>query len=148
MGAEDRGGWIEQRTGLEAMSREQCWARLAEEGLGRIGVVAGREPLVLPVNYAVDGERIVFRTGAGTKFHALVNDAPLALEIDGVDERYHGGWSVLAVGTAVEVTDLDEIARLAREVPLRPWAGGDKSHWVRLTPTRVTGRRLVPGAPL
>jgi hypothetical protein len=145
---DDTTGWLEPRTGLGAMSEDECWDRLAAATIGRIGVIAGREPLVLPVNFALDGERIVFRTGAGTKFHAVVHDAVLALEIDEVDESYHMGWSVLAVGQAQEVVDADEIARLTRELPLRPWAGGDKSHWVVVTPSRVTGRKLVPGAPL
>jgi nitroimidazol reductase NimA-like FMN-containing flavoprotein (pyridoxamine 5'-phosphate oxidase superfamily) len=141
-------GWLEPRTGLGALSEDECWERLAAAAIGRVGVIAGREPLVLPVNFALDGRRIVFRTGAGTKFHAVVHDAVLALEIDEVDESYHMGWSVLAVGQAREVVDADEIARLTRELPLRPWAGGDKSHWVVMTPSRVTGRSLVPGAPL
>lgn len=145
---DDATGWLEDRTGLGAMTEEECWAHLGESTIGRVGVVAGQEPLVLPVNYAVDGRRLVFRTGAGTKFHAVVHDAVLALEIDGVDERYHLGWSVLAVGRSAEVVDPDELARLVEEVPLRPWAGGDKSHWVTITPSRVTGRKLVPGAPL
>jgi nitroimidazol reductase NimA-like FMN-containing flavoprotein (pyridoxamine 5'-phosphate oxidase superfamily) len=145
---DDTSGWLEERTGLGAMSEHECWTRLAEAAIGRIGVIAGQEPLVLPVNFAVDRDRIVFRTGAGTKFHAVVHEAVLALEIDGIDERYHLGWSVLMVGRSAEVVDPDELARLAAEVPLRPWAGGDKSHWVALTPSRVTGRKLVPGAPL
>jgi nitroimidazol reductase NimA-like FMN-containing flavoprotein (pyridoxamine 5'-phosphate oxidase superfamily) len=145
---DDTTGWLEQRTGLGAMTESECWTRLSEATIGRIGVVAGQEPLVLPVNFAVDRERIVFRTGAGTKFHAVVNDAVLALEIDGVDEQYHLGWSVLVVGRSEEVVDSEELTRLVAEVPLRPWAGGDKSHWVALNPSRVTGRKLVPGAPL
>jgi nitroimidazol reductase NimA-like FMN-containing flavoprotein (pyridoxamine 5'-phosphate oxidase superfamily) len=130
------------------MTEAECWEHLGATTVGRIGVVAGREPLVLPVNYALDGDRIVFRTGAGTKFHAVIHDALLALEIDEVDEDFHMGWSVLAVGHAREVDDPAEVTRLTRDVALRPWAGGDKSHWIVLTPSRVTGRRLVPGAPL
>lgn len=125
------------------MSREECWAKLEEATLGRVGVLAGQEPLVLPINLAVDGERIVFRTGAGTKFHALVHGQPISVEIDGVDATYHHGWSVLAVGRAEEVTDAVDIQRLAETVKLRPWAGGDKTHWIVLEPDRVTGRRIA-----
>ena len=136
-------GWTERRTGLEPMTGEECWACLREATLGRVGVLAGREPLVLPVNFAVDGERIVFRTGVGTKFHAMVQGQPISVEIDGVDETYHHGWSVLAVGRAEEVTDTAELQRLASRVRLRPWAGGDKAHWMVLDPDRVTGRRIA-----
>lgn len=34
----------------------------------------------------------------------------------------------------------DEIGRVD------PWAGGDKAHWMRLVPDRVTGRRIREGA--
>jgi nitroimidazol reductase NimA-like FMN-containing flavoprotein (pyridoxamine 5'-phosphate oxidase superfamily) len=136
-------GWTQRRTGLEPMSRDEWWVRLGEASLGRVGVLAGQEPLVLPINLAVDGDRIVFRTGAGTKFHAMVSGRPISVEIDGVDETYHHGWSVLAVGRAEEVTDDLEVARLAATVKLRPWAGGDKTHWMVLDPDRVTGRRIA-----
>jgi nitroimidazol reductase NimA-like FMN-containing flavoprotein (pyridoxamine 5'-phosphate oxidase superfamily) len=139
-------GWTQRRTGLEPMTRDACWARLRAGTLGRIGVVSGREPLVLPVNYAVDGDRLVFRTGAGTKFHAMVVGNPISLEIDDADDVYHTGWSVLAVGTAHEVTDPAELDRLVRTVRMRPWAEGDKSHWMVLAPDRVTGRELVAQA--
>lgn len=28
------------------------------------------------------------------------------------------------------------------QLPIDPWAGGDKSHWMRLIPDRITGRRV------
>ncbi|MEL7210103.1 MAG: pyridoxamine 5'-phosphate oxidase family protein, partial [Actinomycetota bacterium] len=96
----DRPGWTELRTGLEPIDADECWLRLSEATIGRVGVVSGQEPLVLPINFAVDGERLVFRTGAGTKFHAIVHDSPISIEVDGFDEVYHSGWSVLAIGRA------------------------------------------------
>ena len=29
---------------------------------------------------------------------------------------------------------------------VEPWAGGDKAHWLRLVPARITGRRVAPPA--
>jgi nitroimidazol reductase NimA-like FMN-containing flavoprotein (pyridoxamine 5'-phosphate oxidase superfamily) len=101
----------------------------------------GGQPIILPVNYAMDGSRVVFRTDPGTKLFAAVGH-PVAFEIDGSDTMYHEGWSVLVVGTAEEVCDEAEIARLSR-LQLAPWESGPKAHWVRIHPSAITGRRLT-----
>ena len=50
-------------------------------------------------------------------------------------------------GEAVEVTDPAELARL-RKLPLDPWAPGAKTHYVRILPAALTGRRIsAPGGP-
>ena len=99
-------------------------------------------PLVFPVNFALDGDAIVFRTDAGTKLHGA-RRGQVAFECDGVDSTYHTGWSVLATGNAEEVVNAAEVARLAR-LPLGPWCPGPKSTWLRLRPRMLTGRRIPP----
>lgn len=79
----------------------------------------------------VDGQSVVFRTGPGTKLAATVRGSPVAFEADAIDEVWREGWSVLVQGVAVQVTAREELDRL-RRLPLRPWAGGDKSHYVRI----------------
>jgi uncharacterized protein len=54
--------WIDRRPELEALPREACLALLAAEEVGRFVCVAGGQPHIVPVNYALDGETIVFRT--------------------------------------------------------------------------------------
>src|SRR4051812_4999557 len=93
---------IDGHTGLEVLERHECYEHLAHEHLGRLGVCIGGQPLVLPVNYALDGVDIVFRSAAGTKV-ALATGRDVAFEIDGHDRYRHGGWSVLVVGTAIRV---------------------------------------------
>jgi nitroimidazol reductase NimA-like FMN-containing flavoprotein (pyridoxamine 5'-phosphate oxidase superfamily) len=102
---------------------------------------------VFPVNYALDGETIVFRPDPGTK-RDLAARGPVAFEIDSVDRDARRGWSVVVVGRVEEVTHydaatLDRVTRLAIE----PWAAGPKPHWMRLVPTRITGRRVGATAP-
>ncbi len=50
---------------------------------------------------------------------------------------------MLAVGRLEEVTEYDgrELERI-RTLRVAPWAEGDRSHWMRLVPTRITGRRV------
>ena len=45
------------------------------------------------------------------------------------------------MGRAIELHDVDEVRAVAA-LPLRYWTLGDKSHWVRIVPEQVTGRRI------
>jgi uncharacterized protein len=137
---------IDPRTGIEVMDREECLRLLEAEVVGRLAVVEDGRPVVLPVNYAMDGERIVFRTAQGTKLDAVVRGSAVAFEIDHTDRIYQTGWSVLVSGRAELVTDHRELER-ARALPLRPWSEHEKSNWVAIHPQTVTGRRIVSVAP-
>ena len=130
------------RAELVELDREECLRRLGTQAIGRLAVVVQDQPLVFPVNYALDAETVVFRTDSGTKLHGASRGRRVAFEIDGVDPLYHEGWSVLVVGSAEEVTEPHEVSRLAR-LPLAPWGTGPKVHWVRVRADAITGRRLV-----
>jgi len=52
------------------------------------------------------------------------------------------GWSLLAFGHLREVEDPAELARV-RQLPLRPWASGDKPYYLRLEITSLSGRRIA-----
>jgi hypothetical protein len=133
---------IETRTGLEKLDREECIQLLTHAPLGRLAVVVAGQPLVFPVNFAVDGNTIVFRTDRGTKLHGALH-GPVAFECDGIDRQYHTGWSVLVLAAVDEVRDPLEIERLQR-LPLGPWSPRPKPVWVRLRVRSVSGRRIPP----
>ena len=124
---------------------DECRRLLTTRRFGRIGLAGGRFPLILPVNYTLDGDVIVIRTGSPT-----IADAGgftrVAFEVDDVDERSRSGWSVLVQALAEEVTggrrtELIERLRTATD----PWAPGEHGHWIKLIPRAITGRRIVPG---
>lgn len=128
--------------GLELLSDAECRALLAAGTIGRLGMTVSALPVILPVNYAfVDGE-VVFRTAEGTKLRAATDGAVVAFEVDSYDTDRRTGWSVLVVGKASEVHDDLDTERL-RELGLAPWANGVRSHYVRLRPELVTGRRIA-----
>ncbi|MGH9177242.1 MAG: pyridoxamine 5'-phosphate oxidase family protein [Acidimicrobiales bacterium] len=136
---------IDTRTGLQSIERDECLRLLAAENVGRLAVVAGGAPVVFPVNYVLEGEEIFFRTDQGTKLDAGPR-APVCLEIDAIDRDARTGWSVVASGTLEEVTRYDPARRRrVRSLPVDPWAGGAKDHWMRLVPSRITGRRIGRG---
>ena len=123
------------------LSKQECHTLLDGRHLGRLAFVEGARPIILPVNYVLDDAAVIFRTDAGSKLDAAVRGAPVAFEVDGVNEIEQTGWSVLARGHAEEVTDPDQLDRL-RRLPLVPWAPGAKAHYVRIDGAEVTGRRI------
>lgn len=131
------------RTVMDQLSEEECWALLAGAPFGRVGVLVDSAPEVYPVLHAVDGQSIVFRTDAGNKLRGIDRSPSVCFEADGVDLDAMDGWSVLVKGRAAELSAADEI-RVAEDLPLRFWSSGSKSHWIRITPTEITGRRIAP----
>ena len=53
----------------------------------------------------------------------------------------------LGRGTLTEVLDPGDLGRL-RDLPLYPWAPGERSRYLRVRPISVTGRRIVIPAEL
>jgi CBS domain-containing protein len=129
--------------GLEILSEEECRRLLAEARLGRVGICVGALPAVLPVNYLMAGDEILFFTAEGTKLQAATHTAVVAFEVDHFNAVSRTGWSVLVVGRAAE-RDEPAVARGAMAAGLRPWAFGDRSHLVSLTTELVSGRRVIP----
>ncbi|WP_439681263.1 helix-turn-helix domain-containing protein [Embleya sp. MST-111070] len=126
---------------LLVMSETECRARLAGHEVGRLAGGLDQAPWVLPVNYVIDGEDIVFTTRPDSPL-AHVRGAA-AFEVDDVDRYARLGWSVLVIGVVEPVTDPIEIARLA-EAGGGTWPARRSELWFRICPGRVTGRRVRP----
>lgn len=128
--------------GLELLDEKECLGLLARAHIGRVAVTLGALPAIFPVNFVMDDDAVVFRTGTGTKLAAATDHAVLAFEADQFDRFEHTGWSVLAVGRSELVTDPEELRRLAG-MPLTPWAGGSRPHFVRMPIEFISGRRIT-----
>ena len=132
---------IDRPSWLEYLSPRECWKLLSIHPVGRVGVLVDSAPEVYPVNHVVDRETVVFRTDPGNKLRALGRSPSVCYEADGLNLDDLTGWSVLVKGRAVEVTSPDELEHAAA-LPLRFWAPGERSHWIRIVPSEVTGRRI------
>lgn len=133
--------------GLEILDEDQCLDLLATSTVGRVGVSVGALPAIFTVNFVLDGRDVFFKTSKGTKLAAAARHAVVAFQCDSVDPQHRGGWSVLMVGRAIPVTDPDQIAQLER-LGIEPWAGGNRSIYVRIPVEFVSGRRIVrPSEP-
>jgi len=125
---------------FEEIAPQECFELMATQPVGRVAVADfGSAPLVVPVNFLVDGETVVFRTDYGSKFRlAVLGEHPVSFEVDGVDPGRRTGWSVLLQGDASEISE-----PLPEGMAVHPWAPGRKSHWVRIVPSSISGRRIA-----
>lgn len=134
---------IDGRTWLEMIQPDACWLLIGSEPIGRVSILVDGLPEIYPINHLVDQRTILFRTDPGSKLRGLVNSPMMCFEVDGVDEGNQLGWSVMVKGRAVPLNTASAMARV-KDLPLSPWAQGEKSHWIRIEPVEVTGRRIRP----
>ena len=127
---------------VELLSDEECLALLGRHPIGRIGLSAGALPVVLPVNFVLEGRIALFRTESGLKLQAARQGVVACLEVDDYDVMSHTGTSVLATGRLEVITDPVRLAELA-DLPLRPWAAPDAPYLVELQIELLSGRRIV-----
>ena len=133
---------------IEELDEDQCLKLISEGGIGRIAYVGRFGPAVLPVNYALQDGAVVFRTAANgpldEDLRTGIADAEykVAFEIDEIDLAAQSGWSVLIQGPAHHVTRAEEEA--VRRAGVESWAPGDRELFVRIIPSRITGRRVGP----
>lgn len=130
---------------VEELSYGKCRGLLAGGVFGRVAVCTGDGPRILPVNYSVVEESVIFRTSA---YGVVANHdwaSTMAFEVDHVDYSDQRGWSVVAIGRGERVEDPDELALIKRTWDPRPWAAGVRPLYVRLAWRELTGRRLGQG---
>jgi nitroimidazol reductase NimA-like FMN-containing flavoprotein (pyridoxamine 5'-phosphate oxidase superfamily) len=131
---------------VDALTVAECRELLEEHHFGRLAFVdaVGVLPVIIPVNYLLDEDSVVFRTDAGSKLAAAIRSAPVAFEVDGVDQDRQIGWNVVVRGRAEEVTDPIKLAEL-RRTPLVAWHTSANPRYVRVKPSQVIGRRIAIG---
>ncbi|MBV8528415.1 MAG: pyridoxamine 5'-phosphate oxidase family protein [Candidatus Dormibacteraeota bacterium] len=126
---------------MRDLTRDQCFALLGTVAIGRVGVSIDALPVILPVNFVVLEDWILFRTVPGTKLDAAMRRSVAAFEADDHAPDGSWGWSVLIRGFAHDLRD-------GRGVPaagaLHPWPfpHGEANHVVGIEATMVTGRRF------
>ena len=136
--------WVDAELGtaLIELDREECLELLAAKSVGRIAYAADYGARILPVNYVLADGSIIFRTVPdGEIFHHALS-SNCAFEIDETDEFFESGWSVVAVGR-LELATEDDFARMRYGRLPEPWAGGNRSMFVRLPCEHVSGRRVI-----
>jgi PPOX class probable F420-dependent enzyme len=138
----------------EDMSRDE-WRAFVLEGTRTAKLAVPRKdgsPHVAPIWFVLDGDDVIFTTGAGTvKGKSLQRDGRVALCID--DDRPPFSF-VVVEGTAQVSRDLDDMLRWATRIGGR-YMGGDRADefgrrnavpeelLVRVTPANVIAKKGV-----
>jgi transcriptional regulator with XRE-family HTH domain len=126
---------------LAELNAGECRGYLAAGGIGRFLFMAPWGPAAVPVNFRMLGHDVVFRTGARSSLVDGAQQPGVSFEVDHIDPVLGEGWSVLVSGEASLVTGPAEL-KAAAELGIAPWAGGDRDTYIRVSPRRITGRRI------
>ncbi|BCZ20441.1 pyridoxamine 5'-phosphate oxidase family protein [Mycobacterium senriense] len=130
--------------GVTVLPVHECWELLGSLALGRLVTYADGQPDIFPVNYVVQRRTVLFRTAAGTKLVSSAIDNRVLFEVD--DHNVAEAWSVIVRGTARSLRTPEELEEAERAQVL-PWTRPEKTHYVRIVPQSVTGRRFQFGSP-
>jgi nitroimidazol reductase NimA-like FMN-containing flavoprotein (pyridoxamine 5'-phosphate oxidase superfamily) len=131
---------------IQELGNDECLRLISAGGIGRIAYASRFGPAVLPVNYQLQDGAIVFRTAEhgplDEDLRTGITDADykVAFEIDDIDLTAGEGWSVLIQGPAHHVTGAERDAAL--QAGVEAWAPGPRELFVRIVPSRITGRRI------
>jgi uncharacterized protein len=123
---------------------DECRRLIADGGVGRVAFQSRSGQHIVPVNFELDRDSIVFRTTPYSELGRLAPGSEAAFEVEGLDVESTSGWSVVAKGRVERVPDNFETAaiRCFGKDPT-PWAEGIRRMYLKLTWRELTGRRLA-----
>ena len=124
---------------ITILPEHECWDLLASVALGRVVTSVDEQPEIFPVNFVVQRRTVLFRTAEGTKLVSAAINRRVVFEAD--QHNVEEGWSVIVKGVARILHGDDEI-EAAERAQLLTWTTPAKTHYVRVQPLAVTGRRF------
>jgi nitroimidazol reductase NimA-like FMN-containing flavoprotein (pyridoxamine 5'-phosphate oxidase superfamily) len=129
------------------LTSDECMDALRSVHRGRVAISSAALPAIEPVNFAVDGDSLVFGAAARSRLAVATENAVVAFQADSQDLSGVAEWSVMVVGTSCRVTDPGELLRLRASIP-ELWSGRSAEHVVRIQIVNLEGRRTTPRAAL
>ena len=128
-----------------ALPVEDCQRLLRAGTVGRVAVSTPNGPHIVPVNYIVSGDTVIFRTSPYSVLGSHARNSLLAFEVDHLDPGQDNSWSVVARGRCEFIDDPCELD--AADDSSRPsaWAAGSRNLFLRLPLTELSGRSLSGG---
>ena len=124
------------------LSADECWELLRSVPVGWIGFMVSGQVHIYPVNFTAHDGNLYFRTSPYGIVGKAIRHQSVAFEIDHIDAETQTGWSVLVRGTATWLADAKRIESLGEARPATPWADGNRTMHIQITPTFVSGRQI------
>jgi nitroimidazol reductase NimA-like FMN-containing flavoprotein (pyridoxamine 5'-phosphate oxidase superfamily) len=129
---------------VSVLTDTQCLSLLSRQRIGRVSVTKDALPVIVPVNYVVDGASVVFRTNPDGMLVNACDGNVIAFETDEFSAAADIGWSVLIIGVARLLTASEQVRALS--LGLATPAGEDCDQFIRLPVGRISGREIAAGS--
>lgn len=91
----------------ELIPEHECWELLATASVGRLALSVRALPVILPVQYYLDGRRLAVCLGHHQIPERSLNEVIIAFAADAIDPVTRSGWSVQVQGRSVMPRRLD-----------------------------------------
>ncbi|HXY28772.1 MAG TPA: pyridoxamine 5'-phosphate oxidase family protein [Acidimicrobiales bacterium] len=121
------------------ITRTECLDLIARTSVGRVALVVGALPEIVPVNFQVAGETVVFGVHSASVLAQDLEGTVVAFQVDSFDTERECGWHVHAIGTLGEVLGADELAVAGAVVPPSWTRGEEVERVVQIELTVVSG---------
>ena len=134
----------------DALSERECWELLATASVGRLALSVRALPVILPVQYYLDGRRLAVCLGHRGLPERSLDETVIAFAADSIDPVTRSGWSVQVQGRSVVPrgridTDCGWPAAAAQVVEIEP--GTISGHRMHLCPFIATLLAAGPRPP-
>jgi hypothetical protein len=117
----------------ERIPEDRCWELLATASVGRLALSVRALPVILPVQYYLNGRRLVVCVGHHPIPEQSLDKVIIAFAADTIDSVTRSGWSVQVQGRSVILRRLGVDAACGR-----PAAG----QVVQIEPGIIAGHRM------
>ncbi len=117
----------------EALSELECWELLATASVGRLALSVRALPLIVPVQYYLDGRRLAVCLGHHELPERALDETVIAFAADSIDPVTRSGWSVQVQGKSA----------IPRELRIDTDCGWPTAaQVVEIEPGRISGHRM------
>ncbi len=118
----------------DALSERECWELLATASVGRLALSVRALPLIVPVQYYLDGRRLAVCLGHHELPERALDETVIAFAADSIDPVTRSGWSVQVQGRSV----------IPRGLRIGTDCGWPAAQVVEIEPARISGHRMQP----
>ncbi|WP_158676369.1 pyridoxamine 5'-phosphate oxidase family protein [Tessaracoccus sp. OH4464_COT-324] len=120
----------EDETYFVRLSAQECLELLGDADVGRVAWLAQEGIVVVPVNYQLVDDRIIFHTAEGSPLMEVTGQR-VSFQVDDIDCESAVGWTVLVKGSA-------QVAE--GEFPSVTWLDDGRKIAVMIVPDQLSGR--------
>ncbi len=85
----------------DALSEQECWELLATASVGRLALSVRALPVIVPVQYHLDGRRLAVCLGHRELPERALDGTVIAFAADSIDPVTRSGWLVQGQGRSV-----------------------------------------------